>query len=311
MGHAEHPTFVQLRALVDVFEKEGFTAAAGSRRDVPRTVNQLQRLSDTLRVKLTAPQPGPRPPVFTPAGRELALAAKRILAAYDQFLAVADDYRDSDMPVVWVGAYPAHVRFFGAAAARALSERMRVRFYGTSDTLRATSGNSLYTMLSHGFVDVAVCTGEPTQQGKFASQLLYSWRMVVMQFDGREEQGALSIRELADQPLLCSPRNHLSRETLISEASRAGVQLRVVAESESVEALLAMAEQGLGWLVVPDDSLSPEVRSRARPVLDADNKVIGGTYSAWYRRLRVREEVLALTAEFVRCSQALRRPLVA
>ena len=166
--------------------------------------------------------------------------------------------------VVRVGAFPAHVTNVLAEAAMWTSEMMpSVRFtWSVTDGRRQDHGKSIAEDLELGKLDVAVCAGRPPGLPNKRCKRLYSWQLVAV---GRDLPTEVELDFLSARRLGTSPPTHLSRDLLEralatrSETFRRRISIDAV--SESTQALLALALEGVLTAVVPSDVVPNNAQS--------------------------------------------------
>ncbi len=198
---------------------------------------------------------------LTEAGQRLLPIARRLLKDAADLLSQA---RPSDrLPLL--ACYPAHVRRVVAQAYA--SPDCEFEILEVDDSFRASHGQKLFEDLRRGSVDALIGpASEPAEQG-LVSRRLYPWHLVAVFKKGSIKSWAgknrLQIEDLRSARLLVSPETHTSRDVLENAFASIGRKVNVAYESRSTETLLALADQGVGVAVMPDDAVwgLPKVRS--------------------------------------------------
>jgi DNA-binding transcriptional LysR family regulator len=228
--------------------------------------------------------------VFTKAGEDAVALAKEMNAGVARLMA-----SEAVAGEVKVASFPAHVTNVLAHAAR----RTQVRHPGTrfvwsaNEAHRADGGSSLVSRMEAGEFDVVVCSkgarGVPAKR----SAELYRWELCAV---GQGLGPEVTLDGLVGREIGTSPERHLSRTLLDGELSRRSLRIQEAfakpIETESTEALLALAIEGFLVAIVPSDSVPAGVTwTRLRL---AGGRTRGGAYvMAWC------EDPSAAVADFV------------
>lgn len=227
---------------------------------------------------------GSTPGTLTPEGERLAALAGPVVATLRTFRGALADLRGADA-AVGIGAYPSHASIVALAAAELATANIPVRLLDVSDAARDEGGQTLIDRLTGGDLDVVITTEREPFAG-IMSRKLYDWHLVAAVVDDHPlaGTGTVELSDLAGVRLLVSPQRHTSRSMLAT----AGVELNIVFESGSTDALLDLALiQRWGAALVPGDTIpvrhaAPEL-ARQWPIVTRRGTPLRATVCALWR----------------------------
>jgi DNA-binding transcriptional LysR family regulator len=270
-----------MEAALEVAEARSFTRAAAVTSEAPTLVwRRVNRLEDSLGVRLFERGAGSSPRVLSAAGEQLLPTIRRILEDVATLESSAVDVRGGGWKRIKVAGYPAHVRKVLAPAVRVFEKSFpgaTVELPHLADDQRARGGANLFRSLVKGEVDIAICPGRNVTNVRYSGKL-YDWSLVAV--DPSWSEPRRPIDALRDAPLITSPSGFTSRDLVEDACHEAGFHPHVAYETPSTEAMLALAEHGLGVAITPDDAL-PSGRPDAAKIEQLDGRSIGGSYWAY------------------------------
>lgn len=251
----------QLRYFLQIVEQKSFgKAAAALRIAQPALSQQIRRLEEDLGVRLLVRHPAGATP--TSAGEVLARHADAILKAVTVARQETIDRAEVVTGRVAIGL-PTPVAFaFGTEIVRDLLTRYpKVAFNLVQDR-----SVQLEQWLLAGDLDIALCYNpSPTPF------LLHEpiWREELLLFgpaDRGELPDALSdAAKLADYPLILPPRPNTIRTVVDNAAAKAGAQLHVALELDSLTTIMDLAAEGFAYSILNELSIRNEfLRGRLR-----------------------------------------------
>lgn len=267
-GSKRWTTIHKVEAFVAVADTLSYKAATRVLRNAGATLKSDGRstwqLIEQFRVDIFGPDPPAlfeRVPLAEQGAQDASLRLTRngehLLDRARDLLAAATSLHDApngaDGPLR-LACYPAHIRRFVARLMATTGLDLDVS--ESDDVLRAEGGSGMFNQLARRATDVVVAPRARDRAG-IESVDVYSWRLVAV-FYGREfesREGQLDLAELEGRPLLLSPRGHSSRMLLDGAMTRAQVEMTVAFESSISEALLSLAEAGVGVAILPSDSV--------------------------------------------------------
>lgn len=138
--------------------------------------------------------------------------------------------------------------------------RFRASHPGVEITLIEGPNQTLIDMVERGTVHVAIAT--PADPGAFHMRPLFMAELLAYLPPGHPDRGRreLPIEGLADAPALLLRRGFMTRDLVDEGFRRAGIRPRIVLESDSPHALVAMVEAGHG-IAILSSSAARGVRS--------------------------------------------------
>jgi LysR family transcriptional regulator, carnitine catabolism transcriptional activator len=255
-------SLAQLATFLAVAETKSFRAAAErlgvSQPAASERVRQLEeRLGVTLLHRTT------RSVTLTAEGEKLATAAARSLAELGD---IAEELRDEarlQRGRIVVAAMPS----LAAAMLPPVMAAFRGRQPGIRVELLDAPLSRVLEAVAQGEAAMAV-TSRPERRKAFDFAPLFEDPcFAVIRRDHRlARKGAVSLAELAAEPLICSPKTAGLRETVESAFATARLGFAPAHEATTMETLIGLAEAGFGITFVPG-ILLPRIRlARCRAV---------------------------------------------
>lgn len=305
----------QLRTFVAIADAGGVTRAA-SRLNLsqPAATRQIQVLEATLGVTLFA-RVGRRIRL-TSDGEDLLRRSRRVLAEADALRERASALRAGDTGIVTVGATPPMI---DAVLAGFLMGH-RKRHPGVEIRIVEDGGTSLVSRLERGDVHLAYV---PVGDDRFVGRLLYPVHVIAVVPAGSEfsQNRVLEIGSLAGQQLLTLRVGFGSRDWFDAACEAANIRPSVLLESNSHNAILALAAAGYGIGILPSAAPVPKKGIHAIPLVHRRLSIGKWTMLAWDPRRFIppyvdqfAEELAAYAQEhfpgrdIVRRAPAIRRP---
>lgn len=217
---------------------------------------------------------------LTSDGAQLVAVAMPVVAGADRVRDLARDLAAGLVGEVAVLCVPSHVPTFLAPVIgefRQVHPRIRVDLHelgaapsGAPTAAAASSGGhgsaSLLDALRSGAVDIIT---SPPLTGAVQGFHVYDVHVVLVpppRHKWRTQQ-TVSVTQLADVPLVVTPRGFLSRTLLDNACNAAGFEPMVAAESANAATLVALGENGVGVPVIASDALPARISSERRPSL--------------------------------------------
>jgi DNA-binding transcriptional LysR family regulator/predicted transcriptional regulator len=236
---------------------EGATAEAGSRGTVSNAlraleghINRLEIPGNPPPIRLTTRVDGSHRVTLSPAGQALVGPATDFLVAFTTFRNICGRVRSGRTHFV-VGCLPEHAASLALASRTLIDTGVPVQLM-VRESSSALRGTDMVEAVVRGELDLAVVPEQPLPEG-LVSQTLYSWslRCVVSPNHRLVGKSSCDLSDLAAERVLVSPMGHASR-AMIDAIGVVGVGF----ESDSADALVALARSGWGAALVPDDSLA-------------------------------------------------------
>jgi LysR family hydrogen peroxide-inducible transcriptional activator len=242
-----------LVALADVlhFGK----AAEACHVSQPTLSTQVKKLEDELGVALV--ERAPRHVMLTPAGRDIATRARRVLAEVDQMRETARRTSDPEAGSVRLGLFPT----LGPYLLPHVVPRIRARFPRLELLLVEEKTEAVLNMLRDGKLDAAVLA-MPLHEDWLETQFLFEEPFLLAVPDGHPLaalRGDLRLSQLGDQHLLLLEEGHCLRDQALEVCHMAGAGEKEGFRATSLETLRQMVAAGVGVTLLPMLAVKPPV----------------------------------------------------
>jgi DNA-binding transcriptional LysR family regulator len=263
MQHCYHAAvnLRHLRAFAAIADAGGFgRAAAQLHLSQPALSRQIHALEAELGVPLFD-RVGRRVQI-TSQGEDLLRRSRRLLSDAESLGERARSLQSGTSGILRVGATPQVIENLLAD----FLVRYRRRFPGVEVQLVEDGGARLPVRLERG--DVNLVLGFSVD-ARFRFRPLYPMHALAVLPAGHRlgRRGSLEIEALADEPLLLLRREFGSREWFDVACHAAHLRPRVLLESGTPQALVALAETGYGTAIVPSNVSIPKGTVRAMPLV--------------------------------------------
>ena len=256
-------SYVELRAFHAVATEGSFTAAAQALGVTQPTLSaQVKALEESYGIALFDRRGRGAAP--TPLGRQLLEITRRFFLLEeeaDELLARARALTTGHLRVVAGGPY--HVVPFLA--------RFAERYPAVHISLAIGNSEAVLDSLLHYRADVAVIT-DIAEDPRLESILCAEQRLVVFMPKRHPwaKRRAIRLGDLEGEPIVLREAGSTTRKLFEQAIAKARVQLRVVMEIESREAVREAVAAGLGIGVVLEAEFGHDDRLAAVPIADAD-----------------------------------------
>jgi LysR family hydrogen peroxide-inducible transcriptional activator len=241
----------QLTALVAVAEGGSFSAAARSLHTVQSNIStHIARLERELGATLVDRATG----VLTEEGRIVVDRARHIhgeLAAIAADVAALRDVVAGNVRLGCIGTV-------GRWLVPLVLERVTVEFPQIHLVVVDATTTSLVPQLLSDNLDLAV-VNLPIAEPELVSEPLFEEDRLVIAPVGHPlaGRGSVTLKELAEHPLLLEPTGTSFRDALDAEATAVGVVLRPQAEVDGLRLITSLAFQGFGAAIIPATAAPP------------------------------------------------------
>jgi LysR family cyn operon transcriptional activator len=284
----------QLRFFVTVAELMNVSRAAEALNISQSALSrQLQALEDEIGLSLFD-RVGKRL-VLTTEGEEMLPRAAGLVEQAEALSMRAGDLARGRIGRLRIGSTPQTIAALIAPALKTFR-----RDHPLIEVALVEGANrELLEMVERGAVHVAIAGSE--DPNAFGSAPLFSAELLAYlpPDDSRVGTRALPIEELNDMPFLVLRRGFLTRDMFDHACRRAGIRPRIVLESDSPHALVAMVEAGHGVAIL-SSSAANGIRSNPPIAVTLEGKPIHRPVSAIWNLERHRPASLPA---FVACLQ--------
>ena len=241
-----------LLALAD--HKHFGRAAAACFVSQPTLSTQIKKLEEELGVSLV--ERAPRKVMLTPAGRDAAERARRIVAEVEQMKEGARRSQDPEAGTVRLGMFPT----LGPYLLPHVIPRIRERFPDLELLLVEEKSDVLLSRLHEGKLDAALLA-LPVHDDQLHCEFLFK-EPFVLAVPGNHplaQRDSLSLAELNDQRLLLLEDGHCLREQALEVCRLSGANEKSEFRATSLETLRQMVAANVGITLLPTLAIKPPV----------------------------------------------------
>ena len=229
-------------------------AAAASFVSQPTLSTQIRKLEDELGVALV--ERAPRKVMLTPAGREAAERARRIVAEIEQMKEAARRSRDPEAGTVRLGLFPT----LGPYLLPHVIPGLRARFPKLELLLVEDKSDQLLAQLADGRLDAALLA-LPVHDERLHAEFLFEEPFVLAVPEDHPLAGrsSLTLDDLHDLQLLLLEDGHCLRDQALDVCHLAGASEKSEFRATSLETLRQMVAAGVGATLLPALAVKPPV----------------------------------------------------
>lgn len=241
-----------LLALAD--HKHFGRAAAACFVSQPTLSTQIKKLEEELGVPLV--ERAPRKVMLTPAGRDAAERARRIVAEVEQMKEGARRSQDPEAGTVRLGMFPT----LGPYLLPHVIPRIRERFPSLELLLIEEKSDVLLSRLHEGKLDAALLA-LPVHDDQLHSEFLFEepFVLAVPEKHALAKRDSLDLAELNDQKLLLLEDGHCLREQALEVCRLSGANEKSEFRATSLETLRQMVAANVGITLLPTLAIRPPV----------------------------------------------------
>lgn len=244
-----------LQYLVALADHRHFgRAAAASFVSQPTLSTQIRKLEEELGVALV--ERAPRKVMLTPAGRELAERARRVLAEVAQMKEAARRSRDPEAGSVRLGIFPT----LGPYLLPHVVSRVRERFPRLELLLVEEKTPVLLERLHEGRLDAALLALPLHDDGLHVEFLFEEPFLLAVPAQHRlASKPRLDVGDLSDERLLLLEDGHCLRDQALDVCRLAGASEKPEFRATSLETLRQMVAANVGVTLLPALAVQPPV----------------------------------------------------
>jgi LysR family hydrogen peroxide-inducible transcriptional activator len=246
-----------LRYLIALADLRHFgRAAEACHVSQPTLSTQIRKLEEELGVALV--ERAPRQVMLTPAGRDIAERARRVLADVEQMRETARRTSDPEAGSVRLGMFPT----LGPYLLPHVVPALRSRFPRLELLLVEEKTEVLLGMLRNGRLDAAVLA-LPLHEDWLECEFLFEepFMLAVPGTHALASRRNLQLADLADQHLLLLEDGHCLRDQALEVCTLAGAGEKEGFRATSLETLRQMVAAGVGITLLPMLAVKPPVSS--------------------------------------------------
>lgn len=244
-----------LRYLVALADHRHFgRAAAACFVSQPTLSTQIRKLEDELEVALV--ERAPRRVMLTPAGRDIAERARRILGEVEQLKEIARRTRDPEAGTVRLGLFPT----LGPYLLPHAVPLIRDRFPRLELLLVEEKTEVILRQLREGKLDAGILA-LPLHDDQLHVEPLFEEPFLLAVPEGHPfaKRDALSLEELANESLLLLEDGHCLRDQALDVCHLSGAGEKTGFRATSLETLRQMVAANVGITLLPSLAVKPPV----------------------------------------------------
>ena len=245
-----------LTALADL--RHFGRAAEACHVSQPTLSTQIRKLEEELGVALV--ERSPRQVMLTPAGRDIAERARRVLADVEQMRETARRTADPEAGTVRLGIFPT----LGPYLLPHVVPGLRARFPKLELLLVEEKTEVLLARLRDGRLDAAVLA-LPLHEDWVETEFLFEEPFLLAVPNAHPLAGRhdLRLHDLADQNLLLLEDGHCLRDQALEVCTLSGAGEKEGFRATSLETLRQMVAAGVGITLLPMLAVKPPVSPSA------------------------------------------------
>ena len=244
-----------LKYLVALADHKHFgRAAAACYVSQPTLSTQIKKLEDELGVPLV--ERASRKVMLTPAGRDAAERARRIVAEVEQMKEAARRSQDPEAGTVRLGMFPT----LGPYLLPHVVPRIRARFPHLELLLVEEKSDVLLSRLREGKLDAGLLA-LPVADDQLHTEFLFEepFVLAVPESHPLAQRGSLTLAELSHQQLLLLEDGHCLREQALDVCRLSGANEKSEFRATSLETLRQMVAADVGITLLPTLAVKPPV----------------------------------------------------
>ncbi len=244
-----------LKYLVALADHKHFgRAAAACYVSQPTLSTQIKKLEEELGVPLV--ERAPRKVMLTPAGRDAADRARRIVAEVEQMKEAARRSQDPEAGTVRLGIFPT----LGPYLLPHVVPRIRARFPHLELLLVEEKSEVLLSRLREGKLDAGLLA-MPVHDDQLHAEFLFEepFLLAVPESHPLARRDALPMSELAQHQLLLLEDGHCLREQALDVCRISGANEKSEFRATSLETLRQMVAANVGITLLPTLAVKPPV----------------------------------------------------
>lgn len=244
-----------LRYLVALADHKHFgRAAAASFVSQPTLSTQIKKLEEELGVSLV--ERAPRKVMLTPAGRDIAERARRVIGEVEQMKEAARRSQDPEAGSVRLGMFPT----LGPYLLPHVVPGIRARFPQLELLLIEEKSDVLLARLREGKLDAGLLA-LPLHNDQLHIEFLFEepFLLAVPETHPLAKRDSLGLKELANQRLLLLEDGHCLRDQALDVCHVAGAGEMSGFQATSLETLRQMVAANVGVTLLPMLAIKPPV----------------------------------------------------
>ena len=244
-----------LRYLVALADHRHFgKAAAACFVSQPTLSTQIRKLEEELGVAVV--ERAPRKVMLTPAGRDIADRARKIVADVEQMKEAARRSQDPEAGTVRLGMFPT----LGPYLLPHVVPGIRARFPQLELLLVEEKSDVLLSRLREGRLDAALLA-LPLHEDQLHAEFLFEEPFLLAVPEGHPlaKSSSLALKDLSQHKLLLLEDGHCLRDQALDVCQLAGAGEKSGFQATSLETLRQMVAANVGVTLLPALAIKPPV----------------------------------------------------
>ena len=220
----------------------------------PTLSTQIRKLEDELDIQLV--ERSPKNVMLTPAGEEIAVRARQVLAEIEQIRLVARRSNNPAEGVLRLGLFPTLAPYFLPHVV----PQLRARYPRLHLQLSEDKTEDILRLLHRGSLDAALLA-LPVPKDGFEIEVLFREPFVVAlpAEHALAAKQQISLQDLNGSELLLLEEGHCLREHALEVCALAGAHERVDFHATSMETLRQMVAADVGITLMPMLAVKPPI----------------------------------------------------
>ena len=220
----------------------------------PTLSTQVRKLEEELGVTLV--ERAPRQVMLTPAGRDIAERARRIVDDVEQMKESARRSQDPEAGTIRLGMFPT----LGPYLLPHAVPLIRARFPRLELLLIEEKSDVLLSRLREGKLDAGLLA-LPLHDEQLHTEFLFEepFLLAVPEHHPLAQRGSLALKDLADQRLLLLEDGHCLRDQALDVCQLSGAGEKSGFQATSLETLRQMVSANVGVTLLPMLATKPPV----------------------------------------------------
>ncbi len=262
----------------------------------PTLSTQIKKLEEELGVTLV--ERAPRQVMLTPAGRDIAERARRIVGDVEQMRESARRSQDPEAGTIRLGVFPT----LGPYLLPHAVPRIRARFPRLELLLVEEKSDVLLSRLRDGKLDAGLLA-LPMHDEQLHTEFLFEefFLLAVPEQHPLAARDSLALKDLADQRLLLLEDGHCLRDQALDVCQLSGATEKTGFQATSLETLRQMVAANVGVTLLPMLATKPPVaRSESIHLLRFKDSQPSRRIALVWRKSSAMHEFLLQLAEVFR-----------
>jgi DNA-binding transcriptional LysR family regulator len=191
---------------------------------------------------------------LTPLGERIIQEVDLINQAKKNIRMLADDFLDNRNGTLHVATTHTQAKYLLPVPV----QKFRAKYPGIKIYMVQSSPENLIDLLHQHQADIAICTEKLADDEKLIVRPCYEWHHIaVVPKDHPLAEGEITLRRLANQPILTYSPGFTGRSTIEKAFSKAGLELDITLAAADSDVIKTYVRLGLGVGIIAGTSYEP------------------------------------------------------